>query len=42
MTLQQVHFAFRDDSGNEWTARANEGELRQNSDMVKLSGAVST
>ena len=40
VTLQEVHFAFRDDSGNEWTARANEGELSQNTGMVKLSGAV--
>jgi lipopolysaccharide export system protein LptC len=40
ITLQQVQFAFRDDSGNEWQARANEGELSQNSGIVKLSGAV--
>ncbi len=40
VSLRQVQFAFRDDSGNEWTARANEGELSQNSGIVKLAGAV--
>jgi lipopolysaccharide export system protein LptC len=40
VTLQQVQFAFRDDSGNEWTARAHQGELSQDSGIVKLSGAV--
>jgi LPS export ABC transporter protein LptC len=40
VTLQQVQFAFRDDSGNQWNARANEGELSQNTGIVKLSGAV--
>jgi lipopolysaccharide export system protein LptC len=38
--MQQVQFAFRDDSGNQWNARANEGELSQNSGIVKLAGAV--
>jgi lipopolysaccharide export system protein LptC len=40
VTLQQVHFAFRDDSGNQWTARADHGELSQNTGIVKLAGAV--
>jgi lipopolysaccharide export system protein LptC len=40
VTLEQVQFAFRDDSGNEWTARANQGELSQNTGIVKLAGAV--
>ncbi len=40
VTMQQVQFAFRDDSGNEWTARSNEGELSQSSGIVKLAGAV--
>ena len=40
VTLQQVQFAFRDDGGNEWTARANEGELSQSTGIVKLAGAV--
>ena len=40
VTLQQVQFAFRDDGGNQWTARANEGELSQTTGIVKLAGAV--
>jgi LPS export ABC transporter protein LptC len=31
---------FRDASGGEWTARAERGELAQNSGIVKLEGAV--
>jgi lipopolysaccharide export system protein LptC len=38
--LEQVQLAFRDASGNEWTARARHGELAQNSDLVSLDGDV--
>jgi LPS export ABC transporter protein LptC len=38
--LQEVNFAFRDDSGNKWTARADRGELSQNNAIVNLEGAV--
>jgi LPS export ABC transporter protein LptC len=38
--LQRVHLAFRDVSGNEWTARAEHGELGQSTGKVSLSGDV--
>ena len=38
--LQQVRLTFRDESGNQWTARAARGELAQNSGVVKLDGDV--
>jgi LPS export ABC transporter protein LptC len=38
--LQEVNFAFRDDSGNKWTARSDRGELSQNSGIVNLEGSV--
>jgi LPS export ABC transporter protein LptC len=38
--LQQVRLLFRDINGNEWTARAAQGELAQNSGMVRLAGDV--
>ena len=38
--LQHVRLGFRDVSGNEWTARADHGELTQNSGMVRLDGSV--
>lgn len=40
INLQQVVFGFKDSSGDEWTARANHGELAQNSGIVRLDGAV--
>lgn len=38
--LQQVHLGFRDTSGDEWTARADRGELVPNSGIVSLTGNV--
>jgi LPS export ABC transporter protein LptC len=38
--LQQVRLRFRDVNGNEWTARADRGELAQNSGLVRLAGDV--
>jgi LPS export ABC transporter protein LptC len=38
--LQQVVLGFKDSAGDDWTARANHGELAQNSGIVKLDGAV--
>jgi LPS export ABC transporter protein LptC len=38
--LQQVQLGFRDTTGNQWTARAERGELAQNSSVVQLEGAV--
>lgn len=38
--LQQVRLLFRDSNGNEWRARADRGELAQNSGLVKLAGDV--
>ena len=38
--LQQVRLGFRDSSGNQWTARAQRGELAQNSGLVQLHGDV--
>ena len=40
VTLQTVQFGFRDVSGNKWTARANHGELAQNSGVIRLAGKV--
>jgi LPS export ABC transporter protein LptC len=40
INLQQVLLGFRDASGDTWTARADRGELAQNSGIVKLDGAV--
>lgn len=40
VNLQQVVLGFRDASGGDWTARADRGELAQNSGIVKLDGAV--
>ena len=38
--LQQVQLGFRDSFGNRWTARADHGELAQDSGVVQLAGAV--
>ena len=38
--LEQVLLGFRDDSGNQWTARAARGELAQGSGVVQLDGDV--
>jgi LPS export ABC transporter protein LptC len=38
--LQQVQLGFRDSGGNRWTARADRGELSQQSGVVQLAGAV--
>src|SRR5437763_15462601 len=38
--LQQVQLGFRDTSGTEWTARADRGELTQESGVVRLEGGV--
>jgi len=38
--LQQVQLGFRDGSGNAWTARAQRGELAQDSGTVRLDGDV--
>jgi LPS export ABC transporter protein LptC len=38
--LQQVQLGFRDTFGNRWTARADRGELAQDSGVVQLAGAV--
>lgn len=38
--LEQVHFGFRDTTGNQWNARADRGELAQTSGMVELDGGV--
>jgi len=38
--LQQVRLGFRDTSGNEWTARAQRGQLAQGSGVVQLDGDV--
>ena len=38
--LQQVQLGFRDTSGTEWTARADRGELAQESGVVQLEGGV--
>jgi LPS export ABC transporter protein LptC len=40
VNMQQVVLGFRDASGDQWTARAERGELAQNSGIVKLEGAV--
>jgi LPS export ABC transporter protein LptC len=38
--LQQVQLGFRDGTGNRWTARADRGELAQDSGVVQLAGNV--
>ena len=38
--LQQVRLGFRDETGNQWTARAARGELTQGSSVVQLDGDV--
>jgi LPS export ABC transporter protein LptC len=38
--MQQVQLGFHDPSGNAWTARADHGELAQNSGVVRLDGDV--
>ena len=38
--MQQVVLGFKDSTGDQWTARANHGELAQNSGIVQLDGAV--
>ena len=38
--LQQVRLGFRDVEGNQWTARAQRGELAQGSGVVQLNGDV--
>jgi LPS export ABC transporter protein LptC len=38
--LQQVQLVFRDVAGNEWTARAERGQLAQGSGVVQLDGDV--
>ena len=38
--LQQVQLGFRDATGNRWTARADRGELTQESGVVQLAGNV--
>ena len=40
INLEQVQLGFRDTSGNLWTARAQRGELQQNSGIVQLAGDV--
>jgi len=40
VNLQQVRLGFRDASGNEWTARAQRGQLAQGSGVVQLDGDV--
>jgi LPS export ABC transporter protein LptC len=38
--LQQVQLGFRDANGNRWTARADRGELAQDTGVVQLAGSV--
>lgn len=38
--LEQVQLGFHDTSGNQWTARADRGEIAQNSGVVELDGSV--
>ena len=38
--LQQVRLGFRDESGNQWTARAAHGEVAQEGGVVQLDGNV--
>src|SRR5262245_13845822 len=38
--LEQVQLRLRDTTGNRWTARAQHGEVGQNSGEVELSGEV--
>ena len=38
--LQQVRLGFRDESGNQWTARAARGEVAQGGGVVQLDGNV--
>jgi LPS export ABC transporter protein LptC len=38
--LQTVRLGFRDESGNQWTARAARGEVTQASGLVQLDGDV--
>ena len=38
--LQQVQLGFRDTSGTEWSARADRGQLTQESGVVQLEGGV--
>jgi LPS export ABC transporter protein LptC len=38
--LQTVVLGFKDSAGDQWAARANHGELAQDSGIVKLDGAV--
>jgi LPS export ABC transporter protein LptC len=38
--LQQVRLGFRDETGNQWTARAARGQVAQGSGVVQLDGDV--
>jgi LPS export ABC transporter protein LptC len=38
--MQQVRLGFRDESGNQWTARAARGEVAQVGGVVQLDGNV--
>jgi lipopolysaccharide export system protein LptC len=38
--LDQVQMGFRDSSGGQWTARAQHGQLGQNTGVVQLEGDV--
>ena len=38
--LDQVRLAFRDSTGNQWSARADRGDLEQSSGVVQLEGGV--
>jgi lipopolysaccharide export system protein LptC len=40
VVLEQVHLGFRAASGDQWTARAERGELGQDTGVVQLDGAV--
>ena len=40
VAMQQVQLGFRDTSGNQWTARARQGELGQETGVVMLEGDV--
>jgi LPS export ABC transporter protein LptC len=40
VTLQEVTLGFRDTAGNQWSARADRGELAQASGVVQLEGNV--
>ncbi len=38
--LEQVRLGFRDETGNQWTARAARGQVAQGSGVVQLDGDV--